>query len=336
MWNSRLISSAVIAIVGYTLAAYAPVARSAAITPEKTVPASPGQNVTFMPRGTIWLMALDFGGPRGGSVQWKKFFANTIVTGFHRMQQRIRRTLGLNTTKQIRSLWAFGATEGPRFGAFILDTTVAAKTITNRLEKNAATTPDLYDGIKIFRVKNNFGRPPNRRSGTLFLAVIDPGIVLGAMNEKLLEQSLDSHLGIKKSLSLKSHLFHEWQAGQPFYFSFVHLQKAIDEAQNPLNVPPQVRQIRSVYLMAGSNSGAVELHGYLLMLNAEAAARSAARLKLLKKMAYHANTGANATDRQMILAGLIEHLKFSAEKKRVVIEWQMPYTLLRHLAPPRH
>ncbi|MGC8559652.1 MAG: hypothetical protein ACP5O1_03140 [Phycisphaerae bacterium] len=334
MGKSRLISSAVIALVGCTLVGYASPAFSAMTAPGTSAIASLQQNVTFMPRETRWLMVLNFNGAGGVSAQRNSFFAVTVENrpGFRRMQQQIQQTLGVNATKQIRSLWAFGAAQGPRSGAFILDTTVPAKTIIDKLGKNPATSRDSYDGVNIFRVQNSFGPPQHRHASKLFLAVVDPGIVVGSMNEKLLERSLDAHLGIKKSLSLKSHLFDGRKSGQMFYFSLVHLQRAIDAAQNPLNVPPQVRQIRAVHLMAVSGPKAVEMHGYLQMLSAKAANRSAAQLKLLKKMAYHANTGANATDHQMVLAGLIEHLKLSVKKDRVIIEWRMPYALLRHLA----
>ena len=336
--KSRLISLAMMAMVGCTSAQYASPAVGAVPAPGNAVVASRRQNVTFMPQGTRWLIALNFSGTGTLAAKQNSFFAVTVENRpwFRHMQQEIQRTLGVNATKQIRSLWAFGAAQGRRSGSFILDTTVPAKTITDQLRKSSATSLDSYDGVNIFRVKNTFGPPHHRHVGKLFLAVVDPGIVVGSMSEKLLEQSLDAHLGIKKCLSLKSHLFDGQTPRQIFYFSFVHLQQAIDAAQNPLSVPPQVRAIRAVHLMAVSGPKAVEMHGDLQMLSAKAANRSAAQLKLLKKMAYHANTGANATDRQMVLAGIIERLKLSTQNDRVIIEWRMPYALLHHLAPPRH
>lgn len=338
MRKSRLINLAVIAMVGCTSAQYVSLAVGATPAHGKAVAASLRQNVTFMPQGTRWLIALNFNVTGSLAAKQRSFFAVTVENRpwFRHMQQEIQRTLGVNATKQIRSLWAFGAAQGRRSGSFILDTTVPAKTITAQLGKSSATSLDSYDGVNIFRVKNTYGPPQHRHTGKLFLAVVAPGIVVGSMSEKLLEQSLDAHLGIKKSLSPKSHLFDGQTSNQIFYFSFVHLQRAIDAAQNPLSVPPQVRAIRAVHLMAVAGPKAVEMHGYLQMLSAKAANRSAAQIKLLKKMAYHANTGANATDHQMVLAGLIERLKLSTQNDRVIIEWRMPYALLHHLAPPRH
>ena len=294
------------------------------------------RNAAYMPRGTRWLVVLQF---RGGASAGRESFLRMAVEnrpGFRIMRQKIKQVLGINAARQIRGLWAFGSAQGRRSGVFLMESTVPAKLIAAKLRAAVKTSRDLYDGTHIFRVENHFGRGPRSRKGMLYLAVLKPGIVLGSMSEKLLEQSLSCHLGIKPHLTDKSRLFTKWKPGWMFYFSVIHVQQAIDRAQNPLNVPPQIRQMRSLHLMAASTPTAVELHGDVRMLSAKAAGRSLAQLTALKKMAYSANTGANATDRQMVLAGIIERLKLGVRQDRVQIQWRMPYSLLRHLMPPHH
>lgn len=292
---------------------------------------------SFIPEGTIWLLTLRANAALA-QPNHNTFFKDAIERRpvFHRLQEQVKKVLGINISKQVKSWWLFGSTQGSKSGTLILDTTVMSRTIIDQLKRRVKTPRGFYDGITIFRVDIPAKRRAGRKAGPVFVAVVRPGMIVASLSETLLEHSLDCHLGIKKSVTPHSHLFSGLTTDEIMYFSAVHLQRAIDAAQNPLAIPPQIRSAKAIHIMVRSTRQALELHGYLRMVAAKAAARSAAQLKALKKLAYHANSGANATDRQMILAGVI--LRFQADVKgnRVLFHWSIPYSLLARLGPPHH
>ncbi len=305
--------------------------------PASATPTSaPLADVSFMPIGTTWLLTLHFHSASGGKSDQDAFFKNTIERrpGFRRLQKQIEKVLGVNISSQIKTWWIFGTAHAPKGGTSVIDSSVSAGKITAQLQRNADKSRDSYDGITIYRINYHAKHRRGPGLGPTFVAVVKPGIILGSLSEKLLEQSLDCHLRVKKSVSPHSHLFSGWNGHDLLYFSVVHLQRAIDAAQNPLMVPPQIRAVKSIHLMVVSVPKAVRIHGYLHMLSAKAAIRSAAQLKALKKLAYHANSGANATDRQMVLAGAILRLKINSSGHNVQFNWRIPYALLLRLGPP--
>jgi hypothetical protein len=287
----------------------------------------------FIPKETTWLLTLQFNPAVGKATNGDNFFSATVERrpGFRRLQRQMRDILGIDIGTQIKRWWMFGATHGPKSGTSILRTSVNTGVIINQLKRHVTSAPDFYDGVTIYRIAPPARHRPGPRMGPIFVAVFKPGLIIGSLSEKSLEHSLDCHMGVQKHVSAKSQLLQGYTGHEMLYFSLVHVQRAINQAQNPLMVPPQIRAVKAIHLAVLSLPKAIKISGYLQMLSAAAAKRSAARLKELKKMAYRANSGANATDRQMAIAGAVLRLKVTATKYRVRLSWRIPYSLLKYL-----
>ncbi len=254
---------------------------------------------------------------------------------FKQLAKVCRTHLGIRIEHNVQALTIFGTTVGPGGkGVFAIGTTAKPRTIIAALKGDKGVKVLSYDGINIYKfnaqAQHSPGQPP------IYVSVPKPGLVLGSRNKSLFEDSLNCVLGVSKPKPPQSALFSHMPENAIGYVCLTHVQQLIDKVQNPLDVPPPVRKVKSIWLAIAPGPGGYLVQGKFSMLSPVAAMQTGNQLRNFQRIFINRASGANANDHQMVMAGLIHRLKITNVRSQVLIHWSLPRRMLRSAAATWH